>query len=114
MIVYKALRVNGTSQYMGTYWPLPRDGAPGEWMDISDDDTPIGLCAWGLHGYLAEETAVAQGCSHVYEMELLDKDGGDDGILKDLEKACGHQARLLRLIRDENGPVITLAELVWQ
>lgn len=114
MIVYKALRSDGRSQYQSTLWPLPQDGVPGDWMEV-DDDRPIGLCTWGLHGYLTEDIAAGQpGTPCVYEMELLDKDDGDAGVKKDGEKACGYKARLLRLIRDENGPVIQLAELVWQ
>jgi len=113
MIVYKALKPGNRSQYQGYYWSTPHEGQPGEWVEAQDSG-PLALCQNGIHGYMTEEIAGGQGpgCPYVYEMEL--EAGEGEEILQDDEKACGRRGRLLRLVRDRNGPVIQPGELVWQ
>lgn len=109
MIVYKTLKADGRSQYQKWEWPLPQDGLPGEWVEVEGG---LQLCANGLHGWLTEAIARHQHGSAplIYEMEIDE----DADVIRDGEKACGRRARLLRLVYDQNGPVIAPAELVWQ
>ncbi|MEY2442737.1 MAG: hypothetical protein QOJ46_2163 [bacterium] len=46
MLAYKFTGPGGASVFTGFQWPLPVDGAPGEWVRISDG---VDLCVAGIH-----------------------------------------------------------------
>jgi len=112
-IVYKALKDGGISQYQGYQWPLPDEwnDTPGEWVELDPKGQTLTVCDWGLHGYTTEDIAVREGgtqCPFIYEMEIVGKTENNR------TKVCGYKARLLRLVRNQDGPVVRFADLVWQ
>lgn len=114
MIAYKTLSDNNRSQYQGFEWPLPKDGSgePGEWVEARG---VLALCGNGIHGWLTEEIAIRKGrdvAPNVYEMEL-EVDVGETAPADEV-KVCARRGRLLRLVHDRHGPVVRLADLVWQ
>lgn len=119
MIVYKALSRDGKSQYQGHQWPLPpEDGEPGDWVE-ADRSRELVMCGWGIHGYDSMESAQREAGGYcIYEMELVDDDGEDDGLVTQAHepgKVCGRKGRLLTMVLDEYGEApITLADMAWQ
>lgn len=114
VFAYKVTNKQGTSQYNHGNWDLPKNGAPGAWLEAHDAG-PLVMCQNGIHAWENEETAKAQrtqyghGMGQVYLIELegaLDrKDGG---------KICARRGRLVKHLWDDGEMVIDFADYVWQ
>lgn len=120
MIVYKVLRSDGTPRYQSQYrWPMPKGDEPGDWAEVSSSQT-LALCEWGLHGWRTMERAIQDITEPdrmlVYEMELddgapiVDRPTSSQGR----DKVCGRRARIVRAVANKEGPLVFLADYVWQ
>jgi hypothetical protein len=85
---YKSLDAEGYAPYTRAKWPIPEEGKPAPWIEISGKPE---LCVWGLHGWKTFDLARKNGTG-IYEMEI------DGETVEDDEKIAGTRARLLRIV----------------
>ena len=86
VIAYKFLRPDGTGVFTRYPWPLPRDGAPGGWVDA-----PLDPCRSGIHACRRADLPLWLG-RDLYEIEL----GG--ATAQERTKVVAARGRLLRRI----------------
>lgn len=86
MIAYKLLHADGTGVFSGFRWPLPRDGAPGAWVEGEVDP-----CRSGIHACRRLDLPLWLGRA-LYEVEL------DGPVLEQGAKVVAARGRLLRRI----------------
>ncbi|MET0685278.1 MAG: hypothetical protein ABW060_08175 [Solirubrobacteraceae bacterium] len=86
MIAYKFLRRDGTGVFSRHPWPLPENGAPGDWVEARADP-----CHSGIHACRPEDLPLWLG-RELYEVEL----GGD--VVAERTKVVAPRGRLLRRV----------------
>jgi hypothetical protein len=86
MIAYKFLRPDGTGPFSRFAWPLPRDGAPGEWVAAEPD-----VCASGIHACRVGDLPYWM-TGDLWEVEL------DGALLEEPRKIVAGRGRLVRRV----------------